>query len=170
MQRTCTGCNRELGSAEFSTDSVANCKACIAWVRLKREAEISGHELQVPKAAFYKWFGKSASRACGYCGISEPAFIDLKRASVRGTPIKSLEVHEIEADQGFTPKNLHMCCVNCHRIRSNLFTHEEMRHVGKAINAVWKSRTGRRPSHPQPVTPAVRYNASASRKHAQAAS
>ena len=198
MLKTCTGCKRQLEALEFSSEGAGPCKACVAWVRLKREADLAGLELKVAKSVFFKWFGRSETRSCAYCGITEPAFAELKRASVRGTPVKALEVHEVETDQGFTPANLHMCCANCHRIRSNLFTHHEMRYIGRAIRQVWLARegvtvagshegprthqsavsgrkaasadrSGARPSLPQPVTPAVRYNPAAARHQTQQA-
>ncbi len=163
MPRTCTGCQRQLGSTEFNSDSAPLCKACAAWAKLKRLAEVESGRLPISRKSFLRWFGLSHQRKCAYCGIAELKFAKLNQTTVRGTPVRSLEVHEIDSELGITPNNLHICCQICHRIRMNVFSHKEMLHVGRAIRGVWDARDNTRPQSPKPLTPAVRYNVHATR-------
>lgn len=88
-------------------------------------------------------------RKCYYCGIKEEDFIRIWRKFYGGkTRGKKLEVDRRDNEKGYTLKNCVLACSICNNAKSDKFTDEEFRKVGKSIKQIWLSRdkTGLTPS------------------------
>ena len=91
---------------------------------------------------FYQWYMKE-NKECFYCNISDSQlavlFELLKEKNKRPTRGKSLELERKIAERNYNDlSNLVLCCYMCNNAKSDFFSHEEFKPIGKAINQVWK--------------------------------
>jgi hypothetical protein len=138
--RGCPYCKRDLPATEFYAGSSKKCKCCTTWSNLKYNAKKEGHKLTLTKNEFQIFYGFAKARECSYCGISEAAFASLKRKSPRGHLVQCLGVDRSNSGDGYTSNNIRLACFICNRIKSNIFSAEEMEDLGKAIGGIWQSR------------------------------
>ena len=98
---------------------------------------------------------KRDGHACHYCGIQERDFLELWR-EFYGLPYrgKRLEIDHKEAvvihnrrirkvkrtDLKNTPEDCVLACALCNMAKSNMFTYDEFRRVGKVIRGIWQQR------------------------------
>lgn len=84
-------------------------------------------------------------RKCHYCNITE-AEIDLlrsykkiktKRFITRG---KTLEVDRINPFQSYEEGNLVLCCYWCNNAKTDEFSEEEFKKIGKVMKQIWDER------------------------------
>ena len=136
----CPKCLRNLLPDEFYAGSTTMCKGCMTWQNLSYNAKKEGHAIGFTKAPFLTWYGLSAQRKCSYCSISESGFSGLGRKNPRGYHIQCLGVDRSDSSQGYTPQNARLACLICNRIKSNIFTPDEMEILGAGISDVWASR------------------------------
>ena len=87
-------------------------------------------------------------KVCHYCGISEAALQTLskqdgfinKRGQTRG---KSLEIDRMNSCGSYgDATNLKLACYWCNNAKTDTFTYNEFREIGKAINKIWEKRLG----------------------------
>jgi hypothetical protein len=108
---------------------------------LSRRKQISVHNFW----DFYEWYN-TPDKKCQYCGITEnqlellnaqPDVIN-KRNSTRG---RSLEIdRKVSSEKYENIKNLAWSCYWCNNAKTDTFTEEEFKIIGKAIGEVWKKR------------------------------
>ncbi|MGY3214029.1 hypothetical protein [Mucilaginibacter sp. HD30] len=92
---------------------------------------------------FYHWY-LSAEKCCRYCGITEEKLAELhliglvnKRTS-RG---RTLEIDRmVSSEQYANIGNLTYSCYWCNNAKTDTFSEEEFKIIGKAISTVWKKR------------------------------
>ncbi len=92
---------------------------------------------------------------CHYCGIHEKDFINrwgkfygLRKRGTRleiehkdAVMIQGNEIIKIpKKDQEDTPEKCVLACALCNMAKSNMFTYEEFKKVGKVIEEIWKQR------------------------------
>jgi hypothetical protein len=112
----------------------------MTWQNLEYNAKKEGHTLDFTKDSFLRFYGFSAARCCSYCGISEQAFNSLKRRNTRGYHVQCLGVDRADSSAGYSPTNARIACLICNRIKSDIFTADEMAVVGRGISTIWSKR------------------------------
>ena len=94
---------------------------------------------------FYQWY-ISKERRCEYCDISEDEINTLlltkrlytKRIGTRG---KTLEFDRKEPDLSYSQlDNIVLCCYWCNNSKTDTFTYNEFKTVGKVFSDIWKNR------------------------------
>lgn len=80
-------------------------------------------------------------RKCYYCGIKEEDFIPIWGKFYGGeTRGKKLEVDRRDNEKGYTLENCVLACSICNNAKSDKFTGEEFKKVGKSIKQIWLSK------------------------------
>jgi len=94
---------------------------------------------------FYNWY-LSKERKCFYCNITEPQIkhlldsgnLSTKRIITRG---KKLELDRKEPNLQYDNiDNLVFACYWCNNAKTDTFTEEEFKKVGKVFEEIWKTR------------------------------
>jgi 5-methylcytosine-specific restriction endonuclease McrA len=92
---------------------------------------------------FCYWYLSSEKR-CRYCGITETELTKLHLIGIvnkRPSRGKTLEIDRmVSSEQYSNIKNLTYCCYWCNNAKTDTFTEEEFKVIGKAISTVWKKR------------------------------
>tara|TARA_Y100000739_G_C20359000_1_gene351288 strand:- start:126 stop:473 length:348 start_codon:yes stop_codon:yes gene_type:complete len=112
----------------------------MTWSNVKNNAKKEGRDLDFSKEEFFDWYSTSDERKCGYCSISEMSFTRLEIRNPRGYKIQAIGIDRINSDLGYEMTNICLCCLICNRIKSNLFSGEEMNTMGRALNQIWINR------------------------------
>lgn len=83
---------------------------------------------------------------CHYCGIKEGDFIPIwgkfyisKRSNKQGRG-RVLELERKDNEKGYSLQNCVLSCAICNNAKSNKFTCEEFKKVGKTIKEIWLLR------------------------------
>lgn len=95
---------------------------------------------------FYKWY-KAQERKCDYCEITEEQIASLiaagklktKRLVTRGRTLE-LDRKDSEDLTYNNLDNLALCCYWCNNAKTDTFTHEEFKIVGKTFRKIWNER------------------------------
>jgi len=79
--------------------------------------------------------------SCHYCGIKEKDFLPIwgKFYKYRG---RRLELERKDNEMGYSEKNCVLACAICNNAKSDKFTYEEFKKVGKTIKKIWLLRRG----------------------------
>ncbi len=94
---------------------------------------------------FYTWY-LSRDRKCEYCDITEDEIKTLlesdrlhtKRIDTRGKKLEyDRKIPELPYGQ---IDNVVLCCYWCNNAKTDTFTHEEFKEVGKAFTTIWRKR------------------------------
>ncbi len=94
---------------------------------------------------FYNWI-TNKERKCDYCDITEAEIdrlltaekLDTKRIPTRG---RSLEYDRKEPNLEYNQlENIVLCCYWCNNAKTDTFTYDEFKEIGKAIKLVWQAR------------------------------
>ncbi len=94
---------------------------------------------------FYNWY-VALERKCDYCGISEDEIMTLlenkkiftKRIGTRG---KKLEFDRKSSELSYDKlDNIVLCCYWCNNGKTDTFSYEEFKEVGKVFAKIWKKR------------------------------
>lgn len=97
-----------------------------------------------PKEKFITWY-KNQKKECCYCGCSLAELKEFnhrkdtinKRNQTRGN---SLEVDRFDDNLGYSENNCCLACYWCNNAKTDTFTKEDMKLIGKAIGSIIKSR------------------------------
>ena len=80
-------------------------------------------------------------RKCYYCGIEEKDFVPIWGKFYGGkTRGQKLEVDRRDNEKGYTLENCVLACSICNNAKSDKFTGDEFKKVGKLIKQIWHSR------------------------------
>jgi 5-methylcytosine-specific restriction endonuclease McrA len=94
---------------------------------------------------FYNWY-IGQEKKCAYCGITEAEInaliangnLKTKRINTRG---RTLEFDRKEPDLPYNQlDNIVLCCYWCNNAKTDTFTYDEFKKVGKVFSAIWKNR------------------------------
>lgn len=105
-------------------------------------------KIKMPFNEFYKWY-LSHEKKCHYCGITEQEIKELldnnqlatKRIATRG---RKLELERKQPDIEYDNfENLAFACYWCNNAKTDTFTEEEFKEVGKVFSNIWKNRLGK---------------------------
>ena len=153
--KVCTHCGMEKPLSAFSKHRLSpdghayQCKECNnkrakAWrsTPIGIYTNIKGREnhrkrkpFLISKEEFVVWY-EGEPKICAYCDIPEH-LAPLMRKYFGAHGIQ-LSVDCKDNDQGYVLDNLVLACDRCNFIKSNIFTHEEMRIIGqKYIKPKW---------------------------------
>jgi len=90
---------------------------------------------------------KKDGEKCHYCGIEESDFLliwgEFYGGKKRGG---TLEVDRKDNTKGYEIDNCVLACAVCNNAKSDKFTYEEFKAVGKVIEQIWRERKGRQGS------------------------
>jgi hypothetical protein len=102
-------------------------------------------KIKIPFTSFYSWYISNV-RKCFYCDITETEINDLlesghlstKRIATRG---RKLELDRKQPDQDYDNfENIVFACYWCNNAKTDTFTVEEFKRVGKVFKEIWKNR------------------------------
>ena len=92
---------------------------------------------------FYDWV-MTTERACHYCGVTEEKLERLHIIGIdnkRPTRGRTLEIDRKVANKPYSNlENLVYCCYWCNNAKTDTFSEEEFKIIGKAISQVWEQR------------------------------
>jgi hypothetical protein len=91
-------------------------------------ANARGLEVDLPAEEFIAWY-EAQIRACHYCGVKEEHLPDW----LSSTRKRSLELDRWDNDRGYVLRNLVLACATCNRLKSDLFTGDEMRWIAEHV-------------------------------------
>lgn len=123
---------------ELKQDREAIAKIKKVWLRKKISSEFE---------YFFNWLAK-LERKCAYCSISEEQIelllqkrhIYTKRILTRG---RSLEFDRKNPSLSYDDiNNIVLCCYWCNNAKTDEFSYEEFKEVGKIFEAIWEKRLG----------------------------
>ena len=89
---------------------------------------------------------------CHYCGIQEEDFLKLwgefyglqyrgRRLEIERTKTVVIKGNNIKKiDLKYTLKNCVLACALCNMAKSDMFTYDEFKRVGKGIEEIWRKR------------------------------
>ena len=84
---------------------------------------------------------KRDGRKCHYCRIKEESFIwiwgPFYGGKIRG---KKLEIDRKDNQKGYSEENCVLACAICNNAKSDKFTYEEFKRVGRVIREIWLKR------------------------------
>ena len=83
---------------------------------------------------------KRDGKECYYCEIKEEDFIQIWGKFYGGNRGQKLEVDRRDNEKGYTLENCVLSCSICNNAKSDKFTDEEFKEVGKSIKQIWLSR------------------------------
>jgi len=78
-------------------------------------------------------------KKCHYCEIKEIDFISIwgKFYKMRG---ERLEIERKDNNKGYSEENCVLACAICNNAKSDKFSYEEFKRVGRAIKKIWVLR------------------------------
>lgn len=97
---------------------------------------------------FKRWYD-SVERKCYYCGVTEPQIKELykKEKEEKNKPLternrgKKLEIERLAPKEPYqNTDNLVLSCYWCNNAKTDTFSAEEFKEIGKVIGAIWKKR------------------------------
>lgn len=97
--------------------------------------EITKKEKDKLRLKLYKRDG----RECHYCGIGEKDFFRIW-GKFYGGKRRKLEVERKDNIKGYNEENCVLACPICNNAKSDKFTYEEFKKIGKAVKEIWFSR------------------------------
>jgi len=100
-------------------------------------AKISKRRKETLRDKLYKRDG----RRCHYCRIKEGDFIPIWGSFYGGkTRGRKLEIDRKDNNKGYTEENCVLACAICNNAKSDKFTDEEFRKLGRVIREIWLKR------------------------------
>ncbi|MEP2025405.1 hypothetical protein [Reichenbachiella sp.] len=116
-------------------------------IKLKNEFKSHYQEQHfLSKEEFLSFFGEDDfDRQCHYCKIKESEIKKLiedrkiltKTLATRG---KTFEVDRLQANKGYTIKNIVLCCYWCNNAKTDEFDELEFKPIGEAIGKTFRKR------------------------------
>jgi len=82
---------------------------------------------------------KRDGKKCYYCGIEEEDFFRIW-GKFYGGKRRKLEVDRKDNEKDYREENCVLACPVCNNAKSDKFTYEEFKKVGKAIKEIWLLR------------------------------
>ena len=144
--KTCTKCGEpkpltEFGKHAISKDSYAHwCKECHKTKYREYAKTASGvytaikqrikyyktKPFHISREDFVNWYD-STTKQCEYCGVYE---IELEKlGDSYNNKAHRLTIDCINNDAGYVKGNLVLACLRCNSIKSDFFTHDEMKEL-----------------------------------------
>lgn len=156
--KRCTKCGKRKSTAEFSKHRITKdglshvCKLCDSkkWKQYTQtpsgiytaiRARVRYYKnkiFKITREEFVKWY-VSIEKRCAYCDVREE---DLRRlGDTYNNKAHRLTVDCIENKKGYIAGNLVLACLRCNSIKSDLFSHKEMRGLSQEfIRPKWEAR------------------------------
>ncbi len=88
----------------------------------------------ISRDEFVLWY-KAQEKICVYCGVPEEK-VSLMNDGKHG---KRLTIDRMNGDFFYEINNIVLACGLCNTFKSNIFTFEEMKEIGKIIKTKWKN-------------------------------
>lgn len=145
---TCTTCTAPF---EAHTSRTPTCTVCLRWSSMRSRTRRRGEAFTLTAAEFAQWMVRQ-ERVCSYCGIDERDLGSLGVKNQTGSFVERLGVDRLDGERGYVTSNMVPACFVCNRTKSDWYTPEEMRILGRGIAAVWNVRLGRQEYAETPET------------------
>ncbi len=102
--------------------------------RLKSNAKNRNIPLEFTKESWVEWY-PAQERICGYCDVS------ISRVNGQGTLVASgISLDRKDNEGPYSEENCVLACNGCNKVKSNIFTYDEMRFIGQYIlKPKWQS-------------------------------
>jgi hypothetical protein len=125
----------------------------IAIKEIELRNEIEKMRFEYINGSFKKQFSREdyesflKTETCAYCGITIHEVTELAnnqnlfKKNYRGW---SLEIDRKDSNKEYYPENCVMACYWCNNAKTDEFTYEEFKVVGKAIREIWEQRLGKK--------------------------
>jgi len=107
-------------------------------IMIEKKKYIEQKEKKELRLKLYKRDGKKC-HYCHYCGIEEEDFFRIW-GKFYGGKRRKLEVDRKDNEKGYNEENCVLACPICNNAKSDRFTYEEFKKVGKVIKEMWLSR------------------------------
>lgn len=145
--RKCSRCGEQEPSQHYKSGKMKLCKNCQRYSNLVSNSNVRRRRAKSPRvllteAEFSAWL-KSKPKNCFYCGISEDQLEQIEMTSNIGLRIECLGVDRLDSDGDYALGNIELCCFVCNRVKSAVFTSQEMSLIGRQIGDVWLARISR---------------------------
>ena len=96
-------------------------------------------KLLLSESTFLNWC-KSQPRKCEYCGLKEVEVREVGLKTQTGHSLAALGIDRIDSSRGYSPDNIVFCCFACNKAKGDVFSHDEMKEIGKSISLAWTQR------------------------------
>ena len=103
------------------------CKKCNGFTKSRREKGGS-----MTSKEFGDWIA-SQNPACFYCSITPSEIEKIKHTHIFWGNYGGLTIDRTDSTKGYDKDNLVLACMRCNRIKSNIFTYDEMVIIGKML-------------------------------------
>jgi 5-methylcytosine-specific restriction endonuclease McrA len=129
----CANCGRFLSidlftrSPRYKSGYRSYCRECEK-LRRKGVWSIKGKVVK----DFGIWLTQT-ERKCEYCGIDEKDIKKLNDGHIIWGRYNYLTIDRKDSSRGYELDNICLACMRCNRIKSNIFTYEEMKIIGKML-------------------------------------
>ena len=141
---TCKKCGTSEQSLRYPSGKMSKCMDCQRWYNISVNAKRPrknkpSPELLLSERGFLDWC-RSRPRQCEYCGIPEHAVPGVGLKTQTGHSLAALGIDRIDSSLGYSTDNIVFCCFACNKAKGDVFSHEEMKQIGKAISLAWDQR------------------------------
>jgi len=96
-----------------------------------------GVNLDISHEDFIEWHNKQEKK-CVYCGIKEKDLYKIR--NLHKKEIKRLTIDRVSNDRNYELGNIVLACILCNSVKSNFFTFDEMKKIGKVIKLIRRER------------------------------
>lgn len=140
----CIRCGEQNQSQHYKSGKMKLCKNCQRYSNLVSNSNVKRKRCRSPlvlvtEPEFATWV-RSKPKVCFYCGISEEQLERIDIKSNIGLRVESLGVDRLDSSGDYSLGNIELCCFVCNRVKSAVFTSEEMGLIGAKIGEVWLAR------------------------------
>jgi hypothetical protein len=132
---SCRDCGTSDGYLFSKANYVPWCFDCRSYYLIAK----GKHECSFTLEEFRNWKAEYG-RVCIYCGIDGSQLWDANVSTINGGRSESIGVDRVDNTRGYHLDNIVACCGPCNRVKSNVFTFEEMRKIGLTLQAIWRQR------------------------------
>lgn len=93
---------------------------------------------------FENWYS-TKSKSCHYCNTSQEEFnqlwaLESEEPLTKRKRGRKLEIERLKPNDEYTLDNIVSCCYWCNNAKTDTFTEDEFKKVGKVIGQIWKDR------------------------------
>lgn len=116
------------------------------WMKIADIKRIySAKEINMPFKDFYDWYVENEKhKKCAYCGITEDeikVLLDGKMVETKRNRGRKLELDRKEPNLHYdSTNNIVFACYWCNNAKTDTFTYDEFKRVGKVFAEIWKER------------------------------
>lgn len=140
----CPQCKTTDESLAYRSGKMKKCRDCQRYHNLlanSAKTRKHGHtpDVEITHTQFLAW-ARSGPRCCHYCRIDEEKLVLLEQKSSIGRTVEALGIDRLDNAANYSAQNIAWCCYACNKVKSNVFSEEEMQAIGRVIGQTWQAR------------------------------